>query len=65
MPFRLGTNKSGFYKAIKPQNKGANTDFQMILKLIPANIYRFKINHKNTRKRCEICSKLTKTSERR
>ena len=30
------------------------------------NIYLFKINNRSTRKRCEICSKLTiKTSERR
>ena len=33
---------------------------------ISANIYLFKVNHRNTRKRCEICSKLTmKTLERR
>ena len=25
----------------------------------PANIYLFKVNNRNTRKRCEICSKLT------
>ena len=25
----------------------------------PANIYLFKLNNRNTRKRCEICSKLT------
>ena len=32
----------------------------------PANIYSFKVNNRNTRKRCEICSKLTtKTPERR
>ena len=32
----------------------------------PANIYLFKVNNKNTRKRCEICSQLTiKTPERR
>ena len=24
----------------------------------PADIYLFKVNNKNTRKRCEICSKL-------
>ena len=31
----------------------------------PANICLFKLNNKNPRKRCEICSKLTiKTSER-
>ena len=32
----------------------------------PANIHLFKVNNINTRKRCEICSKLTiKTPERR
>ena len=32
----------------------------------PVNIYLFKVNKRNTRKRCEICSKLTiKTPERR
>ena len=32
----------------------------------PANIYLFKVNNRNTRKRCEICLKLTiKTRERR
>ena len=33
---------------------------------LPTNIYLFKVNNRNTRKRCEICSKLTtKTPERR
>ena len=33
---------------------------------IPANIYLFKVNNRNTRKSCEICLKLTiKTPERR
>ena len=32
----------------------------------PANIYSLKANNRNTRKRCEICFKLTiKTPERR
>ena len=32
----------------------------------PDNIYLFKVNNRNTRKRCEICSELTiKTPERR
>ena len=32
----------------------------------PADNYMFKVNNRNTRTRCEICSKLTiKTSERR
>ena len=31
----------------------------------PAGIYLLKVNNRNTRKRCEICSKLTiKTPER-
>ena len=25
----------------------------------PANIYLFKVNNRNTKKRCELCSKLT------
>ena len=32
----------------------------------PANNYLFKVNNKNTRRKCEICSKLKiKTPERR
>ena len=35
-------------------------------KSFPANSYLFKINNRNTRKRCKICGKLTvKTPERR
>ena len=35
-------------------------------KLLPANIYMFKVHNRNTRKWCEICSKLTaETPERR
>ena len=33
---------------------------------LPAGIYLLKVNNKNTRTRCEICSKLTiKTPKRR
>ena len=33
--------------------------------IIPGNIYLFKVNNRNTRKKCEICSKSTiKTPER-
>ena len=33
--------------------------------LIPAGIYLFKVNNRNTKLRCEICSKVTiKTLER-
>ena len=36
------------------------------ISVFPANIYLFKDNNRNSRKRCEICSKLTiKTPERR
>ena len=36
------------------------------VKYYPANIFLFKVNNINTRKRCEICSKSSiKTSERR
>ena len=28
-------------------------------KPFPGNIYLFKVNNRNTKKRCEICSKLT------
>ena len=36
------------------------------MRKLPANINLFKVNNRNTRKMCEICSKLTiKTPERR
>ena len=38
----------------------------MGLKKTPTGIYLLKVNNRNTRTRCEICSKLTiKTPERR
>ena len=41
------------------QSKGSS-------KYVPAGIYLLKVNNRNTRTRCEICSKLTiKTPERR
>ena len=33
--------------------------FQRFVRTNPANIYFFKVNNRNTRKRCEICSKFT------
>ena len=36
-----------------------------LLKAFPTNIYFFKVNNRNTRKSCEICSKLIKTPKRR
>ena len=39
---------------------------EMSRKAYLSNIYLFKVNNENTRKRCEICSKLiAKTTERR
>ena len=41
-------------------------EFDVISKYYPANIYLFKVNNRNSRKKCGICSKLTiKTPERR
>ena len=37
----------------------AMLSFDRILQELPANIYLFKFSNRNTRKRCEICSKLT------
>ena len=33
--------------------------FRLALNCFPAGNYMFKVNNRNTRKRCEICSKLT------
>ena len=33
--------------------------------MYPVGNYMFKFNNRNTRTRCEICSKITKTPERR
>ena len=39
---------------------------KVLASLFPADIYLLKVNNRNTRTRCEICSKLTiKTPERR
>ena len=41
-------------------------DLQYFLCVLPAGIYRLKVNNRNIRTRCEIYSKLTiKTPERR
>ena len=40
--------------------------YKQVLRPYPANIYFFKASNRNTRKRCEICLKLTlKSPERR
>ena len=35
------------------------TALAKLMGIIPANIYLFKVNNRNTRKNCQICSKLT------
>ena len=43
-----------------------STVLRFTLSSFPAGNYTFKVNNRNTRTRCEICSKLTiKTPERR
>ena len=47
-------------------NRFQNNRSNLLSNLCPPNIYLFKVNNRNTSKRCEICSKLTiKTLERR
>ena len=36
----------------------------LIIRMIPANIYLFKVNNRDIRKRCETCLKLTKKTTR-
>ena len=52
---------------IKVDNRDTKTISIMQLYIcIPAGIYLLKVNNRNTRTRCEICSKLTiKTPEGR
>ena len=57
---KLDLKKGGCIQKIRLQNISG------WLLVYPANIYLLKVNNRNTRKRCEICSKLTmKTPERR
>ena len=50
---------------IKELNEGTEKSFGK-LRFFPVGIYLLKVNNRNTRTRCEICSKLTiKTPERR
>ena len=39
--------------------------FQLGLDKFPANIYLFKVNNTNTKKKCEIYSKLTMKTQKR
>ena len=59
LPLTNGPHLSGFY-----MQHPSHSD--MHLRSFPDNIYLFKVNNRSTRKRCEICSKLTiKAPERR
>ena len=50
-----------FVHATKASN---NIEIKFIYIEVPTNIYLFKVNNRNTRKRCKICLKLTiKTPE--
>ena len=43
-----------------------NRNYEVNMSYFPAGNYMFKVNNRNTRTKCEICSKLTiKTPERR
>ena len=57
------------YENISLRDKGEcpyQSNFATLQLVNPAGIYLFKVNNRNTRTRCEICSKLTiKTAERR
>ena len=49
----------GELNAFKIFHKCFKANYNHHANAIPANIYLFKINNRNIRKRCEICSKLT------
>ena len=62
--FLLKLQAVGLYRNHYRLNKSIGW-FNMIAKFL-ANIYLLKVNNRNIRRRCEICSKLiTKTPERR
>ena len=73
-PLKSSGNREVFYclQGVKEGYKGKKWVNRMILydiatsiQTIPAGNYMFKVNNRNTRTRCEICSKLTiKTSKR-
>ena len=52
-------------RKVSKRKRGKSTVLHIDLKcIVPAGIYMFKVNNRNTRTRCEICSKLTiKTPE--
>ena len=60
------SSKCSLLIAVKTEKQKNGTLVRKGLSIHPANIYLFKVNNRNTRKICKICSKLTiKTPERR
>ena len=54
------------YQKFIVQIFAALTDILIVRNAYPGSIYLLKVSNRNTRKRCEMCSKLTiKTPERR
>ena len=60
------SSKCSLLIAVKREKQKNGTLVRKGLSIHPANIYLFKVNNRNIRKICKICSKLTiKTLERR
>ena len=61
---KVRSSSNFFIHKFKDSEKVLTINLFLVKTIYPANIYLFKINNKNTRKTCEICSKLTtKTAE--
>ena len=52
-----------FYKIMRILINPCEFRSNQFNKRIPADIYLFKVNYRSTRKRCEICPKLTKKQQ--
>ena len=73
-PLKSSGNREVFYclQGVKEGYKGKKWVNRMILydiatsiQTIPAGNYMFKVNNRNTRTRCGVCSKLTKKIQQR
>ena len=64
--FLLLERQGEMHKILPTNHLKLTIIFKKISGSFPAGNYMFKVNNRNTRTRCEICSKLTiKTPERR
>ena len=64
--FSYGVDNYAVVLILKKEESLTYSNFCLNNVQIPAGIYLLKVNNRNTRTRCEICSKLTiKTPERR